>query len=230
MVDDTRQREDERTIICENALNGHWLPLPEEFHSGDIMGFTVAGVCVRAKVSFDKYGVVVNMLSPIECTGRKDIFFRHQGFFRRNPPGASLFVDGKEGGAATEKCLLEAKTILMGLYADWAILYGRKEIIRSKVSGFGEYSAAYIEKERHRTAPYRQRINELSTISCALKQRLKNGEINQEEYVRERQPIHQEITSLLKEAQKRDPFTARFSQEINDCHYVEDKKSFIENI
>lgn len=76
----------------------------------------------------------------------------------------------------------------------------------------------------------RQRINELSAISSELKQRLKNGEITQKEYIRERQPIHQEITSLLKEAQKRDPFTARFSQEINDCRYVMDKKSFIENI
>ena len=219
-----------REIIREGALKGEWLPMHEPFHSGDAMGFDVAGVAVRATVTFDRYGFVVNMTSPIECTGRKDIYYRQQTFFRRNRPGVSLFEGGVEGGPATQRCLDGAKEVLIGLYTDWVVLRSRREAVRRKLAGFADYAVSFVAGEKARTAPVRQKIRELSALSGQLKQRFKRGEMTQEDYVRQRQPLHDEIVSLMSRTHERDPFVSCFSQELEDCQYVMNKRDFIESI
>ena len=219
-----------REIIRESALEGEWIPVNEVFHSGDEMGFDVAGVCVRAIVTFDKYGFVVSMTSPVKCSCSKDIYHRYQTFFFRNPPGASLFVGGVEGGPATQKCLDGAKEVLIGLYTDWVILRSRKEAIRRKVAGFAHYAASFVPREKARTAPLRQKRRELSALSGQLKRRFKSGELSQDDYVRQKRPLHDEIVSLMARARERDPFMYRFSRELEDCKYVLDKREFIESI
>ena len=54
--------------------------------------------------------------------------------------------------------------------------------------------------------------------------------MTQAEYIRARQPIHDEIVILIGAALVRDPFRARFEDELSECRFVEDKKSLIENI
>lgn len=219
-----------REIIREGALKGEWLPMHEPFHSGDAMGFDVAGVAVRATVTFDRYGFAVNMTSPVECTGRKDIYYRQQTFFRRNRPGVSLFEGGVEGGPATQRCLDGAKEVLIGLYTDWVVLRSRREAVRRKLAGFADYAVSFVAGEKARTAPVRQKIRELSALSGQLKQRFKRGEMTQEDYVRQRQPLHDEIVSLMSRTHERDPFVSCFSQELEDCQYVMNKRDFIESI
>ena len=219
-----------REIIREGALKGEWLPMHEAFHSGDAMGFDVAGVAVLATVTFDRDGFVVNMTSPIECTGRKDIYYRQQTFFRRNRPGVSLFEGGVEGGPATQQCVDGAREVLIGLYTDWMILRSRREEIRRKLAGFTEWAASFNRQEMERVAPDRQKLQELEAQSGRLKQRFKDGEMTQAEYIRARQPIHDEIVILIGAALVRDPFRARFEDELSECRFVEDKKSLIENI
>ena len=219
-----------REIIRANALEGEWIPMNGEFHSGDVMGFDVAGVRVRATVEFDKYGFVVKMTSPVKCSCSKDIYHRRQSFFTRNPPGASLFVGGVEGGPATQRCLDGAKEVLIGLYTDWVVLRRRREAVRRKLAGFADYAVSFVAGEKARTAPVRQKIRELSALSGQLKQRFKRGEMTQEDYVRQRQPLHDEIVSLMSRTHERDPFVSCFSQELEDCQYVMNKREFIESI
>lgn len=153
-----------REIIREGALKGEWLPMHEAFHSGDAMGFDVAGVAVRATVTFDRYGFVVNMTSPVECTGRKDIYYRQQTFFRRNRPGVSLFKGGVKGGPATQQCVDGAREVLIGLYTDWMILRSRREEIRRKLAGFTEWAASFNRQEKKRVAPDRQKLQKLAAL------------------------------------------------------------------
>lgn len=234
-INNMERREDirdekAREIIMESALNGVWCTLPEEFHSGDVMGFDLAGISVRAAVTFDRYAVVVNMTSPAVCTGARSVFYRQQTFFRRNPPGASLFVGGIEDGPATQRCLETAKEVLIGLYTDWLVLWSRRDEIRSKLAGFAEWSEAFLEQERARIAPDKQKLLDLSARSGQLKRRFKRGEMSESEYVREKQPIHEEIVALMGKTGVRNPFMHRFRDEIWGCRFVRDRELLIQDI
>lgn len=219
-----------REIIHETALNGEWIPIPEKFYSGGEIGFDAAGVSVRAIITFDNYEVIVTMTSPAKCTGHEEVYYRQQTFFRRNPPGASLFVNGEEGGPATKECLFHAKRVLIGMYADWLILYSRKEEIKRKFSDFATYINSFYEKEKERISELREMIYELSVRSGRLKRSFKSGELKQKEYVEQKQPIHKEIVKLMGESVVGDPFETRFAPELEDISYVMDKKKFIETI
>lgn len=225
-----KQREMIREIIGEEARKGEWLPVPEAFHSGDMIGFDVAGVCVRAEVDFDRFGVVVRMVSPVDCSGSKDIYCRQPTFFHRNPAGASLFEGGVEGGPATQKCISVAKDVLIGLYTDWMVLMSSREEIRGKVSGFPEWAESFVKKEKERIAPDRRKLLDLSARSGQLKKLFKSGGMSQADYVKARQPIHEEIVSLMARTSVRDPFACRFSEELGECLFVRDRRSFIENL
>jgi len=218
-----------RKIIRTSAMAAQWLPLPEEFHSGDEMGFDIGEVKVRAIVEFDKYGVAVRMTHPVKTMAYKEVYYRQQTFFRRNKPGSSLFVDGIEGGSATEKCLDTARDLLTGLYSDWMILQSRKEAIRRKLTCFSDFARAFMEKEAVRISSLKSLILELSRQSGELKRRFKNGEMPQEEYVEKRKPIHNEIVSLMKASHPRDPFQYRFSAELNECRYAIDRETLVKS-
>ena len=110
------------------------------------------------------------------------------------------------------------------------ILRSRREEIRRKLAGFTEWAASFNRQEMERVAPDRQKLQELEAQSGRLKQRFKDGEMTQAEYIRARQPIHDEIVILIGAALVRDPFRARFEDELSECRFVEDKKSLIENI
>ena len=225
------QRDDTvREIIRAEALAGEWLPIPEEFHSGDEMGFDVAGVKVRASVTFDRYEVKVNMTSPVQNSTFKEIYFRQQTFFRRNPPGASLFVNGVEGGPAIPKCVDAARDLLIGLYTDWKLVQSRKESIRRKFSNFLDFSARFRASEKRRIVSIRKKLAILSAESGELKSRFKDGEMSQSEYVGKKGPIHKEIVSLMDCLPEKDPFVEMFSEELTFCKYADDKKTMIESV
>lgn len=227
-----KERQDQRIreIIRETARYSEWLPIPAELHNGDEMGFDIGGVSFRGKVFFDKYGVKVNLTSPVVNRAERDVYHRRPSFFARNPRGASLFVGGVEGGPATPECLETAKELLTGLYTDWFILQSRKEAIRRKLKMFPEYLKEFCVREKARIEPLKNKIRELSCRSGENKARLKSGEITQKQYVENRRPLHNEIVNLLDQAQERDPFRTMFSSEISDCLYAADKKKFIESI
>lgn len=222
-----RQERIVREIIKETALSGDWIPDPEEFYCGDVIGFDLAEVSVRAAVTFSKYSVIVRMTSPVACFGSKDVFFSKHSFFSRNPPEASLYVDGVEGGPATQKCLAAAKSVLIGLYSDWVILNSRKEEIRKKLSDYPDYEKSFKEREKLRISELKARILDLSRRSGQIKRLFKRGEMTQDEYVDRRRPVHNEIVSLMAEALERNPFDIRFSRELGDCCHVIDKRNFI---
>ena len=219
-----------REIIRAEVLAGEWLPIPEEFHSGDEMGFDIAGVKVRARVTFDRFEVKVNMTSPVQNSCFKEIYFRQQTFFRRNPPGASLFVNGVEGGPAIPKCVAAARDLLIGLYTDWKLMQSRKESIRRKFTNFLDFSARIKASENSRVASIKKRITTLSAESGNLKRLFKDGEMSQTEYIDRKGPIHKEIVSLLDSLPARDPFAEMFSEELAICKYVENKKTMIESV
>jgi len=231
-TDTIANRKDDaiREIIRTGAMESQWLPLPEEFHSGNEIGFDTAGIAVRAVVEFDKYGVAVRMTHPVKTMAYKEVYYRQQTFFRRNKPGSSLFVNDEEGGMATKKCIDTAMELLVGLYSDWVILQSRREAIRRKLADFTDYTRLFLEKEMERIAIVKERILVLSKNSGELKRRFKNGEMPQEEYVEKRKPIHEEIVSLMNESHAKDPFRSRFADEMNDCKFTLDKQSLIKSI
>lgn len=219
-----------REIIRVEALAGEWLPIPDEFHSGSEIGFDVADVSVRAIVMFDKYEVTVIMTSPMESICHKEIYYRQQTFFRRNPPGASLFVNGVDGGPAIPRCIETARDLLIGLYTDWVILRSRRETIRRKIAAFTEYASSFLENEKARIVPIKDRIRALSIESGLLKRKFKTGEMSQGEYVEKKRPVHEEIVSLMDQSHVRDPFRIYFSEELDDCQYAMNKRELIESI
>jgi len=231
-TDTIANRKDDviREIIRVGAMESQWLPLPEEFHSGDEIGFDSAGIIVRAVVEFDKYGVAVRMTNPVKTMAHKEVYYRQQTFFRRNKPGSSLVVNDEEGGMATKKCIDTARELLVGLYSDWLILQSRREAIRRKLADFTDYARLFLEKETERIAILKDRILVLSQKSGNLKRRYKNGEMTQKEYVEKRKPIHEEIVSLMNESHTKDPFLSRFADELNDCKFTLDKQSLIKSI
>ena len=224
------QAEAVREVIRVEALAGEWLPIPDEFYSGYEIGFDVADVSVRATVEFDKYEVTIIMTSPVENMSHRAVFHRQQSFFSRNRPGASLFVNGIDGGPATSECINAAKDLLIGLYTDWKILQSRKETVRRKMDCFPEFAVRMLAEEKERTAPVKERIRVLSQESSLLKRRFKAGEFSQKEYMKKRRPIHEEIVSLMDQVHEKDPFGECFSEELADCRYASDRRAMIKSV
>jgi len=225
-----KQDQKIRNILRISAVSADWLPNPEQLFNGDEIGFDIGDISVRGNVTFNKFTVTVNITSPLKAIAYTDVYYRRQTFFRRNPPGDSLFQDGKEGGAATAKCIFEAKKLLIGIYSDWMILQGRKESIKQKLDGFTEYAKRLRESEALVIPKIKQKIKELSRQSGEVKQSFKRGEITQQEYIDMKAPIHEQIVSLLRESEPKDPFIELFKSEIKDCRYATDKRKFIESM
>ncbi len=232
LIPNPKEQQDQRIreIISESTQYAEWLPIPEEFHSGEEMGFDLGGVSIRGNVVFDKYGVTVNLTSPVVNRACRDIYHRRQTFFSRNPPRASLFVGGVEEGPAIPECIEAAKELLVGLYTDWFILQSRKESIRLRLKAFPEILKNFADYEKARVEPIKKKIKELSRKSGENKGRFKRGEITQPQYIENKRPLHDEIVSLMAEAREKDPFRTVFSSELDDCEYAMDKKKFIESI
>lgn len=219
-----------REILKTSALGAEWIPVPEKLFNGDEIGFDIGDVSFRGNVEFNEYGVTLHLTSPVSNRAYKAVFYSQQTFFKRNPPGASLFIDGIQGGPATDKCIETAKDLLIGLYSDWVILQSKKTSIRKRLSEFGIFAKALHEREQKRIAPIRERLKMLSIRSGEIKGRLKRGEISQQEYVAVRRPIHDEIVALMKESHEKDPFRTVFSDELADCHYAVLSRELIESI
>jgi len=219
-----------REILRVSAVGADWLPIPEQLFNGDEIGFDIGGISVRGNVTFNECTVTVVLTSPVKARAYTDVYYRQQTFFLRNPPGSSLFVDGKEGGPATERCIFHAKKLLIGLYSDWMILQGRKESIRQRLAGLSEYVKRLRESEALVFPKIKQKIFELSRQSGEVKRSFKRGEITQQEYIKRKAPFHEQIVSLMQESKPKEPFYELFESEIKDCQYATDKRKFIESI
>ena len=218
-----------REIITAGAEQAAWLPLPEEFYSGDEIGFGFADVNVRARVQFDIGKLTVEMTSPVGCTASK-VVYGHRSFFNRTGAFRPFCEDGKEGGPATAYCVETAKGLLVNLFTDWFILNLRREEIRKKLATFEEFSRSYIVREKARVLPIGQVFHELSRQSADAKRQLKAGLISQSEYIRIREPLHEKLSELTKQMRIKDPFEIRLEEELRECLYAEDPKALIRSI
>ena len=211
-----------RQIFRTQAEHARWQPQKDEFRSGDAMGFDLPGVSVRTVVTYDQYGVSVHMTSPADCTVSKDIYYRQQTFFRRNPRNASLTVDGTGNGPANDLCLETARNLVIGLYSDWAVTQSRKDVIRRKLKGLYSFTAVFMEKERERVAAVRDRIRELSFICGSIRRRFKAGELYQVEYIADKKSYRKEMEELHRQDVMRDPFVELFKEELSRCRFAKE--------
>lgn len=230
-MEDIKEKQNQkiRQIIRENAMHVDWNIDCCSIYSGDDISFEIAGESVFARVWFDSYGIEMHMYSPIDCTCKKDVFYRRQSPFHRNPPGATLFENGQDS-PANQKCIEVVKDTLIGLYSDYYLLKCRRDIIRQKKEEFPAFETRFREMERKRVEPLKKRFRELSIQSRDLKRQFKDGKFKQKEYTDRRNDIHCQMYKLTEEASTKDPFNVYFSEEISLCKYISDKRSAIEYI
>lgn len=217
-----------RNIIATSASSCDWT-LPEgEFYSGDQMSGDMAGVPVQATVTFTRYDVTANMTSPVICSTTRRVL-KAPSFFSRNRVGSTLFAGNSSDGPASELCLRNAKSAIIGLYTDWVVLCSRKDIIQEKFTQFEEFSKELHRSELDRIRPIKTHLKDLRSQSAAVKLAFKAGEIDEQEYIRAKRPLREQIHALESEIVEKDPFAILFGEEIQLCRYVSDKRSFIES-
>lgn len=234
VLDDSNSflRRRERILELVQSFSPEWNALPDEFRSGDEIGFEYAGTAVRANVVFDAHCVTVVMTSPAAAKMKETVYsslvLPHFPF--PTLPNGSLFEGGREGGPATDVCIAKAKELLFKLFATWMVIYGRRDEIREKCLKFDEFAAKLHASEMARIAPLREKIKEYAAQSGEIKRSFKRGEMTEAEYVKKKGPFHQKLSQLEQEAKERGPFMEVFGEEMLDALPADNWVTFVESV
>lgn len=206
-----RQKKALRDIVIA-SLDG--IPLEEigdDFHSGELVSIYAPQHEIMGRVEFDRRHLKVSMFAPFPVRSEEHLMYDDRiSFFKRHPTGVLMTADGSDGGAASKECLEEAFRLLKELYCDWAILYMQRDLLKDKYKRFEEILPTLEAEEKKRREKLKSSIAPLSEKSHELKERLKHGEIRQEEYVKEKAPIRSELSHLQAELQRRRDFFREF--------------------
>lgn len=217
-----------RDVIAAGTSAASWLPVPEHFTSGDVMGFDLGEDSVRAVIHFDFFSITVLMTSPVPCMCGRIIAPRRVPYILRPSFPGRLTIDGSDTGDATEKCISEARRLLTELYCDFCLVKMNADDIRRKSECYAAFREEFIRQDRERIASLKKDIRELAAVSGQIKKAFKAGGMTQDEYVRVKSPVHDQIVKLMEMTHEMDPFSAYFSDELALCRFARPVRGMVE--